>query len=379
MNQKEINELRRRFRADRSNISRIYGCFVNTKKEIVAYIDSSLGMMKQEEVEIYLGRLKKCLSGAMGRNLIDIVFSTQQVVDSSEHQMLMRLRDSHCQDDRARDELYGRIISSLNIEQSNFVILLAADAYDVPYRGSDDEEQADASSEVFNYFVCAVCPVKEPTADLRFFYDVNEFHVTSSGPILDNTALGFLFPAFDDRTANIYNALYYAHKPDELHEEIINSVFRTEPPLSAPQQRNAFHTALTDALESECSYEVVQTVNEQLRGRIAEHKESKDPEALMISTREVEDILRSGGVSEEHIEAFTQSMTSEFGEGAALMPGNLVDGKFEIVTPDVKITMSPEYSYMVETKVIDGRKYILIPADDGMEVNGVAVNISSEQ
>ena len=379
MNRKEINELRRRFRADRSNISRIYGCFVNTKKEIVAYIDSSLGMMKQEEVEIYLGRLKKCLSGAMGRNLIDIVFSTQQVVDSSEHQMLMRLRDSHCQDDRARDELYGRIISSLNIEQSNFVILLAADAYDVPYRGSDDEEQADASSEVFNYFVCAVCPVKEPTADLRFFYDVNEFHVTSSGPILDNTALGFLFPAFDDRTANIYNALYYAHKPDELHEEIINSVFRTEPPLSAPQQRNAFHTALTDALESECSYEVVQTVNEQLRGRIAEHKESKDPEALMISTREVEDILRSGGVSEEHIEAFTQSMESEFGDGAALMPGNLVDGKFEIVTPDVKITMSPDYSYMVETKVIDGRKYILIPADDGMEVNGVAVNISSEQ
>ncbi|MBQ9721431.1 MAG: DUF4317 domain-containing protein, partial [Oscillospiraceae bacterium] len=353
MNQKEINELRRRFRADRSNISRIYGCFVNTKKEIVAHIDSSLGMMKQEEAEIYLGRLKKCLSGAMGSNLIDIVFSTQQVVDNSEHQMLMRLRDSHCQDDRTRDELYGRIISSLNIEQSNFVILLAADAYDVPYRGSDDEEQADASSEVFNYFVCAVCPVKAPTADLRFFYDVNEFHVTSSGPILDNTALGFLFPAFDDRSANIYNALYYAHKPDELHEEIINSVFRTEPPLSAPQQRNAFHTALTDALKNECSYEVVQTVNEQLRERIAEHKESKDPEALMLSTREVETILRNGGVSEEHIEAFTRSMHSEFGEDAALMPGNLVDGKFEIVTPDVKITMSPEYSYMVETKVIN--------------------------
>ncbi len=379
MNQKEINELRRRFRADKSNISRIYGCFVNTKKEIVAYIDSSIGMMKQEEAEIYLSRLKKCLSGAMGRNLIDIVFSTQQVVDSSEHRLLKALRDSHCQDDKARSELYGRIISSLNIEQSNFVILLAADAYDVPYRGSDDEEQADASSEVFNYFVCAVCPVKDPTADLRFFYDVNEFHVTSSGPILDNTALGFLFPAFDDRSANIYNALYFAHKPDELHEEVISAVFRTEPPLSAPQQRNAFHTALTDSLEGECSYEVLQAVGEQLRGRIAEHKESKNPEALTISTREVEDMLRNGGVSEEHIEAFTKSVQSEFGEDAAIMPGNLVDGKFEIVTPDVKITMSPEYSYMVEARIINGRKYILIPADEGMEVNGVAVDINSVQ
>ena len=375
MNQKEINELRRRFRADKSSISRIYGCFVNTNKEIVAYIDTSLGVLKQEETEIYLNHLKKCLSGGMGRNLIDVVFSTAQVVDSSEHRLLMALKSSRCEDAAARDELYGRIISVLDMEQSNYVILLAADAYDVPYRGSDDEEQADASAEVFNYFVCAVCPVREATADLRFFYDLNEFHVSSSGPTLGNTAVGFLFPAFDDRSANIYNALYYASKPDELHEELINAVFRTEPPMSAPDQKNAFHTALSDALENECSYEVVQTVNEQLRERIAEHKELKNPEALTLSTGEVGDILRNGGVSDAHVEAFTKSVEAEFGEDAALMPTNLVDGKFEIVTPEVKITMSPEYSYMVETKIINGRKYILIPADDGMEVNGVAVEI----
>lgn len=375
MNQKEINELRRRFRADRSNISRIYGCFVNTNREIVAYLDSSLALMKQEEVEVYLGRLKKCLSGGMGRNLIDVEFATAQVADSSEHRLLMALKSSHCEDAKARDELYGRIISALDMEQNNYVILLAADAYDVPYRGSDDEDQADASAEVFSYFICAVCPVREATADLRFFYDVNELHVTSSGPIVDNTAIGFLFPAFDDRATNIYNALYYARKPDELHEEFINAVFRTEPPMSAPDQKNAFHTALSDALESECSYGVVQTVNEQLRERIAEHKELKNPEALTLSTDEVGDILRNGGVSDAHVEAFAKSVEAEFGEDAALMPTNLVDGKFEIVTPEVKITMSPDYSHMVETRVIDGRKYILIPADDGMEVNGVAVEI----
>ena len=375
MNQKEINELRRRFRADKSNISRIYGCFVNTNREIVAYLDSSLALMKQEEVEVYLARLKKCLSGGMGRNLIEVEFATQQVVDSSEHRLLMALKSSHCEDARARDELYGRIISALDMEQNNYVILLAADAYDVPYRGSDDEDQADASAEVFHYFVCAVCPVKEATADLRFFYDVNELHVTSSGPIVDNTAIGFLFPAFDDRATNIYNALYFARKPDELHEEFIQAVFHTEPPMSAPDQKNAFRTALSDALESECSYEVVQTVNEQLRVRIAEHKELKNPEALTLSTGEVSTILRNGGVSDAQVEAFTKSVEAEFGEDAALMPTNLVDGKFEIVTPEVKITMSPEYSYMVETKIINGRKYILIPADDGMEVNGVAVEI----
>ena len=101
----------------------------------------------------------------------------------------------------------------------------------------------------------------------------------------------------------------------------------------------------------------------------------KNPEALTLSTDEVGDILRSGGVSDAHVEAFAKSVEAEFGEDAALMPTNLVDGKFEIVTPEVKITMSPEYSDMVETRIINGRKYILIPADDGMEVNGVAVTI----
>ncbi|MBR3561661.1 MAG: DUF4317 domain-containing protein [Oscillospiraceae bacterium] len=373
MNQKEINELRRRFRADKSNISRIYGCFVNTNKEIVAYIDSSLGMLKEEEQEIYLGRLKKCLSGGQGRNLMDIAFSTAQVVDSEEHRLLSKLRSTQCADADAREALYRRVIDALDMEQSNYVILLASDSYDVPYRGTDDVEQADASADVFTYFVCAVCPVKDATADLRFYYDVSEFHIASSGPLLGNTALGFLFPAFDDRSANIYNALYYIQKPELLHQEFIDAVFRTEAPMSAPEQRNAFHTALADALDAECSYGVVQSVHEQLRERVELHKAEKNPELLSLEPREVENILRQGGVSEPRVEAFRKAVEESFGEDAALQPGNLVDKKFEIVTPNVKITMPPEYSEMVETRVIDGRKYLLIPAGDGLEVNGISI------
>lgn len=81
MNQKEINELRRRFRPEKSAISRVYGCYVNSSKEIVSDLDESLGMMPQEESEKYLSLLKKGLSGSLGKNLIDIVFSTQQVAD----------------------------------------------------------------------------------------------------------------------------------------------------------------------------------------------------------------------------------------------------------------------------------------------------------
>lgn len=58
MNQKELNELRRRFRLDKNNFSRIYGCYVNSNREIISWVDTSMGLMRQEEQEMYLGLLK---------------------------------------------------------------------------------------------------------------------------------------------------------------------------------------------------------------------------------------------------------------------------------------------------------------------------------
>ena len=94
MNQKELNEIRRRFKLDKNAISKIYGCYVNSNREIISYIDASLGLMSQEEQEMYLGLLKKALSGTLGRNLIDIEFSTAQVSNSDEHRLLQTIRQT---------------------------------------------------------------------------------------------------------------------------------------------------------------------------------------------------------------------------------------------------------------------------------------------
>ena len=381
MNQKELNEIRRRFKPNRTAISKVYGCYVSSARQIISYIDAPMGLMSQEEQEMFLNLLKKSLSGALGRNLIDIVFSTAQVADSDEHRLLQTLRQTALQDPNAREMLYRRIIDSIDMGDSSYLILLAADAYDVPRRGSDDQVLADGSDTVFKYFVCSICPVKDPTLALRYSDELSEFHSCSTGHIASPPELGFLFPAFDDRAANIYNALFYSKNPAELHQEVIDAVFHIEEaPMSAEEQKNIFGTALGDVLQRECSYDVVQSVHEQLRGRIQEHKESHDPEPLELSVREVGEVLSNSGVPSEKAEAFEAECRRQYGENAALNPKNLIEaGKFQITTPEVKITVSPEYSYMVEARVIDGRKYILIPADENVEVNGITVNIPNPQ
>ena len=374
MNQKELSELRRRFRPEKSAISHIYGWYVNGSREIISYLDEPMGMMPQEEAEKYLGLLKKALSGTLGRNLVDIVFSTQQVMDSDEHRFLMGLRDSQLKDGALRQSFYDKVIVSLDMDGSNYLILLAHDAYDVPYKGRDGELQDDASDTVFSYIICCVCPVKDGKLELGFFSGENEFHSCAANQIVAPPELGFLFPAFDDRAANIYNALLYSKKADQLHQEFINAVFRTEPPLSAAEQREAFEGALTGALEDACSIEVVQAVHERLRDQIVQHKETKDPEPLALTAGDIGNILRDRSVPEERVSAFLERCGERLGANVVLNPVNLIEsGKFEVETADAKLSLDPEHSYLLEMRVIDGRQYLLFPADS-VTVNGLPVH-----
>lgn len=259
--------------------------------------------------------------------------------------------------------------------ENNYLILMAHDAYDVPYWGKDGAKQDDAGGRVFQYIVCAICPVKDGKLELGYFSGENEFHNCLSKQVVGAPELGFMFPAFDDRTANIYNALFYSRKLVELHQEFIDGIFHIEAPMTAAEQKAAFQTALVDALEEKCSMDVVQNVHERLRERIVDHKESKDPEPLTVSAKDLGNILTDCGVAEEQAAAFREKYAEQFGEGAVLSPENIIDsGRFEVKTDDTTLSVDPERSYLIETRIIDGRKYILIPADEGAEINGLSVH-----
>lgn len=378
MNQKELSELRRRWKPEKNAVGHIYGCFVNSAREIVAELDESLGLMQQQEAEKYLELLRKALSGMQDKNLIDIVFSTQQVMHGEEHRLLSDLRNSELKDAELRRTFYSKVVSTLDMGDTNYLLLLANDHYDVPHRGKDDLAQEDASEEVFSYLVCAVCPVKAGKPELGYFAGDNEFRCTA-GQTVSAPELGFLFPTFDDRCTNLYNALFYSRKPEQLHEEFIEAVFHTDPPMSAPEQREAFESALTEALGEECSLNVVQSVHERLTARIEEHKERKDPEPLTVTSGEVSAMLHDCEVPEERVQAFERSCEERFGKNTALNPAVLIDPKrVQITSGRISLSVDPEYSHMLETRVMNGRKVLIVPLEEDLEFNGLPVGITAE-
>ena len=379
MNTKEIGEIRRRIRKDRSNMTAIYGCYVNDNKEIVSTFRLSIGMMSENESDRYFGLLRRALSGTIGKNLIDLSFKTSQVADSAEHKLLMDLRASALGDSEQLDIFYRKVIESVTLE-TGYLILIGCDVYDVPFKSKDDSFQSDASEQTYQYLLCAICPVKQTKPNLHYIPESKEFHDGGMMNVVSAPELGFLFPAFDNRSTNIYNVLYYNHSTKENHEAFVENIFRTPVPKPAAEQKKTFEALLSTALDEECDLDVVQTVHEQICQRIEMHKESKVPEPLLVSKEDVKEVLASCGISEEHVAKFSVDYDEVFGFEADLHPKNIIDNKrFEVKTPDVSIKVAPDRTDLIETRIIGGVKYILICAEEDVEVNGVSIHIGEKE
>ena len=376
---KEIGEIRRHLRRDRSNMTAIYGCYVNDNKEIISSFKQSLGIMPENESEKYFGLLRRTLSGSIGRNLIDITFKTSQVAGSPEHKLLMDLRSTQLKDEELLLTFYKKIIDTVSLE-GNYLILLGCESYDVPFKSKDDEFRKDQSEETYTYILCSICPVKETKANLHYVPEEKTFHDGAMNQMVQAPALGFLFPAFDNRATNIYNALYYTKDTKASQESLVEAIFNTPIPKPAYEQKRSFEALLTTALGEECSLDVVQTVHDQLSQRIEMHKEAKVADPLLIAKEDVKEVLESCGVSEESVSKFSVEYDEVFGYETDLHPKNIIDTKhFEVKTPDVVIKVDPTRSDLIETRVIGGVKYIMICADEDVEVNGVNIHIGEEE
>lgn len=375
MNKRELSEIRRRINIDKNCIDCIRGCYVNSKKEIVSVFNRSLLSMPQEEAEKYLQIFRRTLTGMPGKNLLDIGFSADKVMDGDEHALLSALRNTALKVDQAVEKFFDRVIGSLEIED-HYLILLMHDTYDIPFRAKYENRAESVSEESFHYILCAICPVKLTRPALAYCAEDNIFHDRDLDWVVSMPEVGFLFPSYEDGGSNIYGCVYYTKDAADSHGEFVDGIFGTRAPMPAKEQKETFEALLSDTLQEDCNLEVVQTVHEQLRERVEAMKADKSPEIPMITKNEVSNMLERCGVPEERVAAFQEKYDEEFGPAVDLSMENIVNiKKFELKTPDVVVNVNPERSDLVQTRMIDGSRYILIRADEGVEVNGVNIAI----
>ena len=377
MNKREISEIKKQFKKDNNAITRICGCYVDADKQIKANLKEAFFALSEEEVFKYYEIFKKTLSGGIGKNLHNLEYSIHDEGDDSAHALLMKLRDEKLTDDETVDSFYNKVIENYDYGENYYIVLIHS-SYDIPGRSTGNEEMFDASDEVYNHILCSICPVKLSEPGLSYNETTGCIEERPRDWWVQAPMTGFLFPAFNDRSTDIHSLLYFSKNAEQLHDEFIDTCLGAPSPISFKAQKEAFHEILSDTLGKECDYGIVRQIHENLTELSEEHKEDMEP--LRLSQPEVKELLEKSGVEPEQLEHFDTVYKEAAGENTAiLVPAITGSGKFAVKTPDVDIRVNPDRLDLVETRIIEGRRFLVIAVEDNVEVNGMSVKMWEEK
>lgn len=368
----EISEIKKQFSEANCTISKICACYVSGEKDKITQMREAFLSLPEEEATRYFQILRKGLSGTLGKNLINLDFPLEAEFSDGAQQFLLEVRDSHLEDDELLGQFYNKIIETYPYTQ-NYLILLIDCNYDVPGRTNDGLDMEDASTEVYHYIFCALCPVKQSKPGLTYEPADNVFRNRICDWIVDAPVNAFLFPSFNDRSTDLHSCLYFTKDSEKPFEDFVYAMLGCTMPIPAGFQKEAFQTIVSETLGEERELEVLRNIHETLYDMIEEHAE--EPEPLILDKEEIKNVLAKSGVSNEQLETFDKHFDDTIGATGELLADNITETrKFEVKTPDVVIKVNPERSDLVETKIIDGRKYLLIEVGSNIQVNGVALS-----
>ena len=371
MIKQEISEIKKLFTERNCAITRICGCYVDGEKNKKTELKQAFLALQEEEMFKYFEILRKSLSGTIGKNLLNLEFPLKSETEGGTQEFLLRLRDSRLKDDALLEQFYDRIIESYEYV-GNYLILLIHDAYDVPGRTKDGAEMEDASDEVYEYILACICPVDLSKTGLSYNAVENTFQNRLRDWVVGMPDTAFLFPAFNDRSADIHSTLYYSKNAAELKDDFIDKVLGCSIPLPADCQKEAFQALVEEVLGDNCSVEAIKNIHEELTEIVQEHKE--DPDPVVLDKNKVETIFAKSGLDDDSMEAFDQCYDDTVGPETELMLDNIYSSRsFEVKTPDVTVKVNPDRTDLVETKLIDGRRCLVIDLQGSAEVNGVTV------
>lgn len=370
----EIAEIKKLFTQKNCSITRICGCYVDGEKNKKTELKQAFLALPEEEMFKYFEILRKALSGTAGKNLLTLEFPLATENAGGTQEFLLRLRDSKLKDDALLEEFYDKIIETYEYV-GNYLILVVHDVYDVPGKTSDGIEMDDASDEVYEYILACICPVNLSKPGLSYNAVENTFRNRIRDWVVSVPETAFLFPAFNDRSADIHSTLYYSKDSEELNESFVEQLLGCPLPLSAGGQKETFQTLVEETLGETCDIEVVKNIHEKLTEMAEEHKEDLEP--LRLSKNEVKTIFASSGVSNDKMDEFDRHYDETAGESTSLLASNVMNTRsFEVKTPDVVIKVNPERTDLIETKTIDGRQCLVIELGGNVEVNGITVRSS---
>ena len=417
MTKKDMLELKRRMKKDACTFTRLCGCYVDADRNKVTTFGETFLNLEDEEFYKYLEIAKKVMSGTIANNILELEFPLTEEIAGGRQQFLMGLRESALKNDDLMDAFYDLVIENYEYV-GNYLILVFHDAYDVMTKTSDNNK-LDESEEVYEYLLCAICPVTLSKPGLGYLENENRIGPRVRDWVVGVPDTGFIFPAFTDRSSDIHSVAFYTRDAKKPHAEFMEGALGCDPKFTATEQKLTFQNIVKDVIgeDNESSDAVFLDIQDNLNELIPVVEDATASEQAPVTLDKISSVLSESGVTEDQAAVIEKSYEDVFGK--ELPPAeHLVDPKLleanakrkeklelvqqvenlkqqlettrslpvqqsdedetpEVKTYDVILRIKPEKVNQVHSKIIDGQKCLVIPMDENEHaaVNGINTTV----
>lgn len=391
MDKKSISELRRRLKKDSCTFTKMCGCYVNDSKNKVIKLDETFLNLEDEEYYKYLEIAKKVLSTNVGNNILELDFPLEEEQPGGHQQFLLGIKKSGLKDQGLLDAFYDMVIEKYD-SLGNYLILLFHDVYDVMTKTTDNNK-LDESEEVYEYIICAICPMILSKPGLGYNKSDMRIGTLNREWMVGMPETGFIFPAFNERSSDIHSVLMYTADSKNPHNELIQDILGCREKLTFVQKQNVLCDMVSDVTSEDDLKEVMESVNIEL----AQISDS-EPETV-VNEENIKSALTYAGIEENKADKIGKEYITAIDKDELPLLGDIIPNKavkavkdnnekvllkeeikelnrkiaqaYDTEESDIIIKVNDEKRELIRQEDIDGETYLVIPIsqNDSIKIN----------
>ncbi len=184
INREDMLELTRRMTISRTSFTRIAGSYIDSEGYIDGTFNTNFLKLTQKDKQYNLNIAKTIPFSNTNENLKEYPFTNNVKGNRGMWKLLHAMRSCGLKNDALMDTFY-EVIAEKYQTKNDYAILVFHDRYDVPLKAADKERLGE-SEEVFEYLICAICPL------------IGDYEP-------GDPDFGFLYPMFKDRSSDIHH------------------------------------------------------------------------------------------------------------------------------------------------------------------------------
>ncbi|MEC2078224.1 DUF4317 domain-containing protein [Metabacillus fastidiosus] len=378
MNKKDIANIRKQFKLDNQfmKIREIFNVYVKKETgEIYHQVSQPFEMLEQEAQELFLANFKKVLTGHLDAKLFELKFKRD--VENSTQMILFEGVRADTTDDWEEYmlKIVGKMFAHAAYEFDTMVTFIRGEYQKViKKRDLESEEGGDDAVYSSEFILCSLNKTDQPKKALLFDYVEKEFKSNNAvDPIINLTAplTGFLFPAFNDNSADVNHILYYGGKVNQPDDYFIEEVLQCEDIITAVEEKDSFEQILKVVVGDEVDSEIISNVYEEIDKIVQENEENEESESPMLDYRDIGRILQVSGVENVDTDKVEQAFKNVMDDvNHEIKASSIVPKSIKINTKIADVSISPQDLKNVKYITYNGKRCLLLEVDEDVVVEG---------